>query len=99
MDKRLSGVKNFGRAIYAEMNTGEKDVRLKNQLPGAIMPSCPVPSQKMKSRLDDMVNLSRLGDMVNLSRLGDMINLSRLGDMVNLSHLGDMVNFDWMLLD
>jgi hypothetical protein len=57
MDKRLTGVKNFGRAIYTEMKTGEKDVRLNYQLPGAIMPSCPVPSQKMKSRLGDMLNL------------------------------------------
>ena len=60
MDKCLSGVKNIGRAIYTEINTGEKVVRLKNQLPGAIMPSCPVPSQNMKSRLGDtgMLNLN-----------------------------------------
>ena len=57
MNKRLTGVKGFGRAIYTEVNTGEKDVRLKYQLPGAIMPSCPVLSQKMKSRLGDMLNL------------------------------------------
>jgi hypothetical protein len=54
MNKRLTGVKNFGRAIYTGMNTREKDVGLKYQLPGAIMPSCPVLSQKTKSRLGDM---------------------------------------------